>query len=180
MPTFETVRITCQEETMAIEFPILVALLIPFIQQTGIHQGVHLQKEPIPLVAIQTDWSEGAGQPGPVITWERRFDFGDLNGTATPGRLTLPISILDGRPGVSWNKIHWNAALPGSTGLSVEIRASDFPSDLGPWITVGASGDPVSSYVDPNARYLQYRLNLNSGNPDLSALFKKIRVTRNR
>jgi len=67
-----------------------------------------------------------------------------------------------------------------STSLVIEIRGGDFPSGLGPWITVESSGDPVSDYIDPADRYLQYRVNLSSGDATLSPFLESIRITRNR
>jgi hypothetical protein len=91
----------------------------------------------------------------------------------------LTSSILDGGPGVFWKNIFWEAVIPGSTALEVEIRGSNSPSNLGPWIVVETSGDPVSDFIDPESRYLQYRLNQNSESPGYSPLLEEIRFTRN-
>jgi len=98
----------------------------------------------------------GAALGADDITW---WD----TGFADTGDLTA--SILDTSPWWWvwwWGVITWTADAPDDSELTVEVRASDDPSDMGSWTEVADSGDDLSDYIADDLRYFQYRLTLDA------------------
>ena len=52
------------------------------------------------------------------------------------------------------------------------------PADTGPCGTVPSSGFDLGAIIDPQARYLQYRISLSSESPEASPVFKEIMVEK--
>jgi len=87
---------------------------------------------------------------------------------------SLTSSILDAGEDAAWGVITWECALPGSSGLVMEVRAGQNPGNLGPWQTVAYSGDDLSTIIPDPVRYFQYRVTLLSVNPDESPVFSEV------
>ncbi|MCK4593112.1 T9SS type A sorting domain-containing protein [bacterium] len=74
----------------------------------------------------------------------------------------LTSSILDTEGLLWWGVIEWTADVPDDSDLTVEVRASDDPGDMGDWTTVASSGDDLSDYIADDLPYFQYRLTLDA------------------
>ncbi|HXH27801.1 MAG TPA: hypothetical protein VNL37_02080, partial [Candidatus Polarisedimenticolia bacterium] len=73
--------------------------------------------------------------------------------------------VFDAGVPVVWDAATWNAGTPASTSLTVLVRTGDTPTPDGSWTAyapLASSGDLVAQ----TARYLQYRADLSTGNPD--------------
>lgn len=101
----------------------------------------------------------------------------DLTTYLPAGDLTS--SVLDGDLLPPWGTLTWDADVPGNTGLTVEVRTSNDAVNLGPFATVESSGQELGDLIDPNARYLQYRLQFTSAAAAHSPIFSSIEVHGN-
>ena len=117
------------------------------------------------LVASSEDFS--LGEHAQVLL----YDPGDFT---TSGRLTS--AVLDGGPAPDWRKLTWDADVPRDTSLTVSVRASDDPDDLGAFVPVPASGTDLGALIDGDARYLQVRLLLGTAAPDRSPVVRRLAV----
>jgi hypothetical protein len=84
--------------------------------------------------------------------------------------------VLDGGAGSFWGRIDWDAVVPADTTFTVQVRAADDPYDLGPFVVVETSGNDLADFIDPHARYLQYRFALSTADSDLSPIIREISV----
>lgn len=101
------------------------------------------------------------------VSWWRLTDF------LPYGQLTS--SVLDATEPM-WGAIQWDATVGASSSLLVEVRGSDDAGDLGSYIAVAGSGDPLAPLIGPSARYLQYRLTMTSSDADESPMVRAIAV----
>jgi len=114
-----------------------------------------------------------------VFSFNHSIRWYEFSGNHT-GSGTLESSILDADEVVSnWGTIDWICTEPPNTSVTVDVRGSDNPSDMGSWATVAAPGDDLSSYVGDDARYVQYRVSLATSDSAVSPVFGEIRVTWN-
>jgi hypothetical protein len=98
----------------------------------------------------------------------------DLTAFNSEGELLS--SVLDGGAGSFWGRIDWDAVVPADTTFTVQVRAADDPYDLGPFVVVETSGNDLADFIDPHARYLQYRFALSTADSDLSPIIREISV----
>ena len=120
------------------------------------------------------------GKPDAVVSMEDAYNnrseqlsWWDLTTFSPFGELTS--SVLDaGKP--QWGAISWDATVGTASALTVEVRASDDATDLGPFIEVPASGTDLSLLIGPNPRFFQYRLALESFDPSESPIVRELRV----
>lgn len=103
----------------------------------------------------------------------KQVSFFDLSIFGTFG--ILRSSVLDGGLMPGWETITWETSVPEGASLTVDVRAANESSDLGPFVEVPASGTDLSALIDDDARYLQYRLTL-SGGGDLSPVIRELIV----
>jgi hypothetical protein len=104
------------------------------------------------------------------VAWH---DLGYFNGAGE-----LVSSVLDGGVGRVWSVIEWNALVPPNGTLSVSVRSSDDPEDLGPFVNVPAPETDLAALVDPGAQYLQYKLELATTDSSLSPIVDHLSVER--
>jgi hypothetical protein len=74
---------------------------------------------------------------------------------------SLMSSVLDLNPDlqVDWEQLVWNGTEPSGSSISVQVRASNNPDDLGEWSEgLEASGVDLSPYLESDSRYFQYRV----------------------
>ncbi|MCK4594419.1 hypothetical protein KAU45_07945 [bacterium] len=90
----------------------------------------------------------------------------------------LTYSILDkGADDLDWGALFWNSVDPLQTTLSVQVRSSDNPDNMGNW-----SQDITDSYFDLNDifddtdRYFQYKVKMLTENVSTSPVLKDISV----
>lgn len=106
--------------------------------------------------------------------WGDQLDWYDVSQFKSDAQLTS--SVLDGGPAPKWDTIHWAADAPADTTFSVQVRASDDPDDLGPFAVVEESGSYLADLIDPNAQYLQYRVQMRTDDVDASPILREITV----
>jgi len=102
-----------------------------------------------------------------------RYEIADFS--TTTGFLTS--AILDGEPDPGWGSMTWDADLPATASLMFEVRASNDPADMGPFVTVPFPGQNLGELIDPNARYLQYRVSLGSIDPASSPVLRDVTIS---
>ena len=121
---------------------------------------------------------DGDGIPDPIGTIDYHADalWWDAVEFNTGGGY-LESSILDTEDeDPAWGQIYWTAGVPPDASLLVEVRASDDWTNMGEWTAVAAPGDDLSDYVPDGARYFQYRLSLDTDDPDVTPVFEDITV----
>jgi uncharacterized protein DUF4082/IPT/TIG domain-containing protein len=83
--------------------------------------------------------------------------------------------IFDAGTIAEWGAASWTAALPASTGVTLSVRTGDTPSPDASWTAftvVPTSGDPVGAL----SRYIQYRAELATADPDLTPALRDVRI----
>ena len=113
---------------------------------------------------------EGASDPTHQLTWHDLTTF-DAEGD-------LLSSVLERGVGRTWGHVTWDIAAPANTGYTVQVRASDDPYDLGPFVDVEAPGNDLANLIDTGAQYFQYRLALTSNDAAVSPIVREISVER--
>ncbi|MCD4707811.1 MAG: T9SS type A sorting domain-containing protein [Candidatus Sabulitectum sp.] len=78
---------------------------------------------------------------------------------------TLTSSVLDTQETPQWASIDWNVSVPGGSSFGVQFRSSSDPGNLGEWSVEYYNPSAVSGMVE---RYFQYRVLMNSTNPEVS------------
>ncbi len=78
---------------------------------------------------------------------------------------------LDAGAANAWQTISWDASLPASTSLTVQVRTSTDGSNWGAWNTVANSG---GSAIGPAARYAQYQLLLSTSDAQVTPLVNSV------
>jgi len=119
------------------------------------------------IVACSEEYS-WSGEPQLLLYDVTRF--------ATSGELTS--AILDGGLNPGWEAMMWNVDVPSNTALSVELRASNDASNMGLFQGMPHSGVDLGTLIDPNSRYLQYRVTLTSSDPDLSPILRDLTIEK--
>jgi hypothetical protein len=114
-----------------------------------------------------------AGTPTPLYAHATNFPGNDLpiyvdwlRLLASPATGEFQSCQFDAGQAVDWDTITWTANVPGGTGLGVYTRSSADGVSWSGWsgpLTI--SGSAIGS---PDGRYLEYRLDLTSGNARLS------------
>jgi hypothetical protein len=105
---------------------------------------------------------------GPGLKWYDVTTFADTG--------DLLSSVLDGGANPEWSVMNWTTQIPGGTTFGVQVRASNDPFNLGPFIDVPVSGTDLGDLLDPDAEYFQYRLLLDSADGAASPIVRDISV----
>ncbi|MDD1677408.1 MAG: hypothetical protein LUQ40_06715, partial [Methanomicrobiales archaeon] len=92
---------------------------------------------------------------------------------------TLASAVFDsGSEGTSWDGLFWDESVGASTGITLEVRASDtaFLKDDGSpaWTAIGGIS-PVTTGL-PQGRYCQWRATLSTTDPDSSPVLHEVRT----
>jgi hypothetical protein len=103
-----------------------------------------------------------------------QLDWYDVSSFRPEGQLTS--SVLDGGAAPTWGAMQWSADTGADATLTVQVRASDDPEDLGPFVAVDESGTDLGELIDPHAQYLQYRLMLRTEDQNVSPIVREISV----
>ncbi|MHC4233596.1 MAG: FG-GAP repeat domain-containing protein [Planctomycetota bacterium] len=105
----------------------------------------------------------------------RQLTWFDLTQFVSNGDLIS--SILDAGDNPRWGPITWDAGVPAATALNVEVRASNDPFNLGVFVPVVHPGQALTDLIDAGARFLQYRLLLDTVDADASPVVHELSVT---
>jgi len=107
---------------------------------------------------------------------EDEIAWWEVYGHPTSGYLESTILNI-GMNQTDWGSITWNSFLPDSTGITVQVRASDDHASLGDWSdSIDVSGTALSDYLDPFVRFFQYRVNLQTSVPYSSPVLNMLKV----
>lgn len=129
---------------------------------------------------VQTDWSGGSGQTGPITRINNRFassanvDFSTTPGSISPSIATCSAAseqcyVLSGiydtgyAGGVAFNNVMWQGTQP--LGARVQFKLAVSNSSSGPWNysdAIAPSGPNIQTAINQslynNARYFQYKI----------------------
>jgi hypothetical protein len=112
---------------------------------------------------------------GAIDPYARLTSF-DLTAFQSSGQLVS--SVLDGGSEPAWGAMGWSAAAPAGTTLAVWVRAGNDPYSLGSFMSVPTPGTALAELIDPQARFLQYRLDLASTVGTVSPVVEDVTVTQ--
>ena len=103
---------------------------------------------------------------GPV----NRVDWVRMSPYASSG--TFSSRVFDGGGPADWGLVTWTADTPSGTGLTVSVRTGNTPMPDGSW----SDFYPVinGGSIGAHARYMQYRTELSTSNPDVSPSLQDI------
>ncbi|MEA3265899.1 MAG: YCF48-related protein, partial [Candidatus Fermentibacteria bacterium] len=152
----------------------------------------------------QTDWSGGPGVPGPILSWDNFFDTStDIDWFSIPGDLLLQETISD-HPGsfskdfetvgylVSsilempprlkdddfWGNIFWDANVQPVTEISLRVRGSDTPGNMGLWSDpITEWGENLGEILNDEFAYFQYEATLATSNTSISPELYSVIIT---
>jgi plastocyanin len=102
----------------------------------------------------------------------RAYDISQFSDTGE-----LYSTILNGGTDPGWGIMTWDANVPEATSLTIEVRASNDPGNMGPYVPVPSSGTDLGDIIDPNVRYLQYRTGMSSIDSAVSPVLRELNVT---
>jgi hypothetical protein len=92
-----------------------------------------------------------------------------------PGSGVFLSRILDAGASVAWGSFAWSGQTPAGTSLALSVRTGNTPTPDGSWSAftpVTSSGTPVGR----SSRYLQYRAELGSSDPDQTPVLEAVSV----
>ncbi|RKZ07710.1 hypothetical protein DRQ25_10905 [Candidatus Fermentibacteria bacterium] len=114
----------------------------------------------------------GASTGNSDITWW------DLTAYSPEG--SLESSILDIQ-GIyfNWNDFDWNATIPANTSVSFQLRASWNHIYMGVWSDTLTSPCSLAGILQDGRRYVQYRVILNSSDPDTTPVLNDVTISWN-
>ncbi|HZY89465.1 MAG TPA: hypothetical protein VFE78_31880 [Gemmataceae bacterium] len=124
---------------------------------------------------------------GQVLCLCRRRDGSVVVGTGDPGKLyvlqdsfvsggTVTSDVLDAKLVSRWGALRWLADTPEGTKVTVAVRSgnvSEPDETWSDWSAEQTDGEQAVTAAPP-ARYLQYRLTLNSDNPAVSPAVRSV------
>ncbi len=108
--------------------------------------------------------------PGPngIFWWE-------VVGYSCEG--SLESSILDTQMNPEWDYLDWNSqTLPG-TAVSFQVRASDDHTAMGVWSDTLTSACSLAGILNDGDSYVQYRVILETSNPDSTPTLNDVTIT---
>lgn len=117
----------------------------------------------------------GTGNIGEIYTSEPQAQ----NGAGRKG--VFDSVVRDATLLSRWGTARWNAMLPAGTHLKVETRSGNISEPDGTWSAWSEvrrdSGDPLQGAItSPPARFLQYRLTLESEKPDIEPIVREVSI----
>jgi Bacterial Ig-like domain/Purple acid Phosphatase, N-terminal domain/RTX calcium-binding nonapeptide repeat (4 copies) len=86
---------------------------------------------------------------------------------------TFDSRVLDAGEQVEWDALSWGADTPAGTGVALSVRTGDTPTPDATWSAfspLASSGDSIGA----NSRYLQYRAELTSSDPDTTPALSEV------
>jgi hypothetical protein len=131
--------------------------------------GTLAHSEPVsitgPMRPAASDFAVGGG--GVSVDWMRLSPY-SANGT-------FESRVFDAASPATWGAATWSADVPAGTSLSIEARVGDTSTPDESWTPYAPLASSGSS-VGLTARYLQYRLNLATGDPTLTPALRDLQV----
>ena len=92
-----------------------------------------------------------------------------------PGSGAFTSRVFDAGQAADWGALTWNSAAPSGTGVALSVRTGNTPTPDGTW----SSFTPIASSggdIPNNSRYVQYRAQLNSGDPARTPVLSDVSI----
>ncbi len=120
---------------------------------------------------------DGDGDPDIIGAAHEDADISWWNVTCCIGASELVSSILDTEAGVEWDSINWNSTEPVGTSIYFQVRSSTDPLYMGSWSSDITSPGSLGNYLNNGDQYVQYRVLLESDDPDLSPVLEDVTLS---
>jgi len=118
------------------------------------------------MSALASDFNAGGAEV--AVNWLRMSPY--------PAAASFDSRVFDaGAGGADWGPLSWNATTPAGTGVALSVRTGDSPTPDASWSAfapVASSGDDVAG----SSRYLQYRAQLTSSDPDTTPVLEQVSI----
>lgn len=87
-------------------------------------------------------------------------------------------SVHDADYVVDWDKINWSATVPENTSITIQTKTGNVSTPDATWSEWSTEYTiPDTEIVSPNARYIQYRVNLTTNNTSITPILHDINIT---
>jgi hypothetical protein len=90
---------------------------------------------------------------------------------------SLESSILDVQVDPYWDYLEWNSQISPETSISFQVRASDDHTAMGAWSDTLQTPGPLNGILSDGDRYVQYRMILETSDPDASPTLFDVTLT---
>jgi hypothetical protein len=117
--------------------------------------------------ALRAVLSTFSGAPSPALQadWVRVLNY--------PASGTFTSAVFDATRQATWGTVSWAAQLPPGTTIIVETRSGNTATPDASW-SAWAAATNGSTVASPSARFLQYRVRLETTSPLVTPLFEDI------
>jgi hypothetical protein len=88
--------------------------------------------------------------------------------------------VHDARQPAAWGAVRWTASVPSGTSLQIQTRTGNVAepdSSWSDWTALVRGAEGSAQVNSPSARFIQYRILLNSDTPTVSPLVRDIAIT---
>ena len=102
------------------------------------------------------------------VSW---FTLGDYCSQGTLYSSVLYIGSM--HDGLS---IDWSGSEPEGTAVKLQVRLSADRTRMGNWIDVSVNHGDVSEYLDPETRFIQYRIQLTTDNREVTPVVEEVTI----
>ena len=113
-----------------------------------------------------------------AATYSDEIKWWDLTAYSPEGSLESSILDIQG-VNYSWNYFDWNATTPANTSVSFQLRASWNHIYMGVWSDTLTSPCSLAGILQDGRRYVQYRVILNSSDPDTTPVLNDVTISWN-
>ena len=127
--------------------------------------ATHTVTFPQNLRVIASEFNSGG--PELTVDWMRMSPY--------PGSGAFTSRVFDAGQAADWGALTWNSAAPSGTGVALSVRTGNTPTPDGTW----SSFTPIASSggdIPGNSRYVQYRAQLNSGDPARTPVLSDVSI----
>ena len=127
--------------------------------------ATHTVTFPQNLRVIASEFNSGG--PELTVDWMRMSPY--------PGSGAFTSRVFDAGQAADWGALTWNSAAPSGTGVALSVRTGNTPTPDGTWSSftpIASSGDDIPN----NSRYVQYRAQLNSGDPARTPVLSDVSI----
>ena len=127
--------------------------------------ATHTVTFPQNLRVIASEFNSGG--PELTVDWMRMSPY--------PGSGAFTSRVFDAGQAADWGALTWNSAAPSGTGVALSVRTGNTPTPDGTW----SSFTPIASSggdIPNNSRYVQYRAQLNSGDPARTPVLSDVSI----
>jgi hypothetical protein len=98
-----------------------------------------------------------------------------VQATGFPAQGTYESPIINAGELVRWTKLAYSGIIPTGATVIVETRTGNSPTPDSTWSN-WAPVDPNGTIASPSAQYLQYRITMLSGDPNITPIVESVQV----